>query len=184
VDRIVAWQLDDPYYVVLILPFLAYLDVVFTVDTSVVPLYRRYEKVAKWLPLACDPTVHRPLEVLESKYHSDVCFIGVPFKGLSRVQTIVELAICLADLSWKLIGVSGHDNWRDALSNYNLVAGKVMETFVPVEEAIQYFCGAAINLKLHKDSYGHTQGTETVTEFPQCHPVREPSALQDVAHSS
>jgi spore maturation protein CgeB len=155
VDRIVVWQLDDPYYVDLILPFLVHLDAVFTVDSSTVPLYRHYVKVTEWLPLACDPAVHRPLDVLAPKYRSDVCFIGVPFKGSTRVQTIDELAPRLAGFRAKFIGAAGQDNWRNALSNYKLVADQVMEVFVPVEEAVRYFCGAAINLNLHKDSYGH-----------------------------
>ena len=91
-DRIAAWELDDPYYIDIILPFLEYLDVVFTVDASTIPLYKRYGKTVEWLPLACETTVHRPLENVAEKYRSDVCFIGVPFRNSRRVRVIDDLA--------------------------------------------------------------------------------------------
>ena len=58
-SRIAAWQLDDPYYVDLILPFLPYLHTVFTVDTSTIPLYQHHKIKAEWLPMASSPGISR-----------------------------------------------------------------------------------------------------------------------------
>jgi spore maturation protein CgeB len=155
VDRIAAWQLDDPYYVDMILPFLEQLDVVFSVDTVTLPLYQRYGRTAEWLPLACDPAVHRSIPNLDPKYIIDVSFIGVPFKGSQRVRTIDAIAPMLAEYNCKLIGATGHDRWGTALVNGRLLAPHIVDEFISIDEASHYYNGAAINLNLHKDSYGH-----------------------------
>jgi spore maturation protein CgeB len=154
-DTIAVWELDDPYYIDLALPFIGYVDVIFTVDTSTLPLYRRYEKTAEWLPLACEPAVHKRLPEVAEKFQSDVCFIGVPFKGSNRVRVIDAVAAELSAINARIIGATQHDTWVGALANHRLIAGKTLDVFVPMEDAVRYYNGAAINLNLHKDSYGH-----------------------------
>ena len=39
--------------------------------------------------------------------------------------------------------------------NHHLLADKVLDAFISVEDAARFYQGAAINLNLHKDSYGH-----------------------------
>lgn len=153
--RIAAWQLDDPYYVDMTLPFLPFIDAVFTVDSVTIPLYQRYEKVAEWLPLACDPSMQKTLPDLDEKYRTDVCFIGVPFKGSQRVKTIDGIADEIAGLRAAIIGATENDRWSTELRNFKKIAHQVMEKFISPEEAACYYNGAAINLNLHKDSYGH-----------------------------
>ncbi len=153
--RIAAWQLDDPYYVDMTLPFLPFLDTVFTVDSVTVPLYQRYGKVAEWLPLGCDPSRHKTPSILDEKYRTDVCFIGVPFKGSQRVKTIDAVADDLISLRAAIIGATENDRWSAGLGNFKKIAHHVTEKFIPPDEAARYYNGAAINLNLHKDSYGH-----------------------------
>ena len=153
--RIVAWQLDDPYYVDLILPFLPYLHTVFTVDTSTLPLYQRYGKKTGWLPMACAPEIHRPVDHVDERYRSEVCFIGVPFRGSRRVRIIDGIARQLAGYHSRIIGATADDRWQQELDNYDLVRHQVRDEFVPTAEAVHYYSGAAINLNLHKDSFGH-----------------------------
>ncbi|HED16099.1 MAG TPA: hypothetical protein ENI64_04685 [Gammaproteobacteria bacterium] len=155
VRKISAWQLDDPYYVDMSLPFLHLLDTIFTVDTITLPLYERYELNAHWLPLACAPEVHRSINDLDEKYRSDVCFIGVPFKGSKRVRTIDAIAGKLTVCNSRIIGATDKENWTGVLANADQLSGSLMDEFVTVEEACLYYNGAAINLNLHKDSYGH-----------------------------
>ena len=154
-NRIAAWQLDDPYYVDLILPFLPYLHTVFTVDTSTIPLYQHYKIKAEWLPMACSPETHKQVEDLDERYLSDVCFIGVPFKGSRRVHIIDELAQQLAGYQSRIIGATANDRWQQELNNYDLIKHQIRDEFIPTAEAVCYYNGAAINLNLHKDSFGH-----------------------------
>jgi len=159
--RITAWQLDDPYYVDMSLPFLHVLDTILTVDTITLPLYERYGLNAHWLPLACAPETHRSISALGEKYRSDVCFIGVPFKGSKRVHTIDAIAGKLAACNSRIIGATDKENWTSVLANADQLCDSLMDEFVVVEEACHYYNGAAINLNLHKDSYGHAWDRNT-----------------------
>lgn len=154
-DRIAAWQLDDPYYVDLILPFLPYLHTVFTVDTITLPLYKRHGKITEWLPMACSPKTHKPLNDIDARYKSDVCFIGVPFKGSRRVRIVDDIAQQLAGYQSRIIGATANDRWQQELTRYDLLKHQVLDKFVATDEAVRYYNGAAINLNLHKDSFGH-----------------------------
>jgi len=155
VNRVAVWQLDDPYYIDMTLSFIAHVDVVFTVDTVTLPVYKRYDRVAEWLPLACSPEMHKTRDVDAAQYQNDVCFIGVPFKGSHRVAIIDAIAPLLADCRAKIIGATDIDTWQNSLKNYDLIKDKVLDSFISTDEAINYYNGSAINLNLHKDSFGH-----------------------------
>lgn len=155
VKRIAAWQFDDPYYIDMTLSFIAHIDVVFTVDTVTMPVYKRYDKITEWLPLACSPGLHKIRNNITEQYQSDVCFIGVPFKGSRRVEIIDAIAPTLATCRARIIGATNIDTWQHALNNYDLINDKILDSFISTGEAINYYNGAAINLNLHKDSFGH-----------------------------
>lgn len=153
--RIATWQLDDPYYIDLTLAFIKYVDAVFTVDSVTIPVYDRYDKITEWLPLACAPAMHASHPNDDARYSSDVCFIGVPFRNSRRVQIIDAMAPVLAGYNTKIIGATGLDTWAQSLKNYHMIHDKVLDNFISTQDAVRYYNGAAINLNLHKDSYGH-----------------------------
>lgn len=155
VKTIVAWQVDDPYYIDRIQPFVRQLDHIFTVDTSTLPVYARHEKRAFYLPLACAPEVHRRHDKLPSQYATDLCFVGVPFRGSARVRLIDEIAPLLASRRSRVIGATPKDSWTGNLANAHLIGPSIVDDFIPITEAVMYYNGAKINLNIHKDSYGH-----------------------------
>jgi spore maturation protein CgeB len=152
---VLTWQIDDPYYVDMNLAFAAGLDAVFSVDSSTLPLYRARGVKAEFLPLACDPELHRSYHGAAGKYACDVCFIGVPFAGSRRVRLFDELAGVLPRHDSRIIGSSRIDNWKSALARYEELKACVDDAPVGAAEAARYFAAARINLNIHKDSYGH-----------------------------
>ena len=152
---VISWQIDDPYYLDKTAKFVDYLDFVFTVDSSTLPLYRQRSKKIAFLPLACDPTVHRSQGALPEKYGCDVCFIGAPFAGSRRVRLIDELAPFLARQRTRIMGTTEVDTWRGNLAHFADLEGCIVDERVRANETMKYFSAARINLNIHKDSYGH-----------------------------
>lgn len=152
---VISWQIDDPYYFDKSVPFIDQLDVVFTVDSSALPLYRQRGKKVAFLPLACDPAMHRSQGALPVKYDCDVCFIGVPFAGSRRVQLIDELAPFLARQRTRIAGSSQVDSWRRNLARFADLEHCIDDARIRADETAKYFSAARINLNIHKDSYGH-----------------------------
>lgn len=152
---LISWQIDDPYYLDKTAKFVDHLDFVFTVDSSTLPLYRGRGKKIAYLPLACDPAVHRSQGALPEKYRCDVCFIGAPFAGSRRVRLIDELAPFLARQRTRIMGATEIDTWRGNLARFADLEGCIVDERVRVSETMKYFSAARINLNIHKDSYGH-----------------------------
>src|SRR3990172_7128885 len=85
-DRtIIAWQIDDPYYIDFAPLIIDGVDLLLTVDSSAIPIYKELGKQAHLFPLACDPFIHHPYDAGYYSYESDICFIGTPFAGSQRV---------------------------------------------------------------------------------------------------
>ncbi len=100
---------------------------------------------------ACDPDVHRPVELTEEerkRYGCDVSFAGAGY--FNRIQTFKGLT----DYDFKIWGV----NWRDRDLARN-VAGE--ERFFSTEEYMKIVAGSKINLNLHSSS--HHEGVD-----PKC----------------
>lgn len=152
--RVVSWQIDDPYYIDMNRRLAAHLDVVLTVDSSALPVYRELGKKAAFLPLGCDPHLHRRYPP-DPQYASDVCFVGTPFAGSRRIRLIEEAAECLLRHDTKLVGGADIDSWAKNLERFDVLKPLILDARVPLEAAARYFSGARINLNIHKDSYGH-----------------------------
>ena len=153
--RIAGWQIDDPYYIDMAKGFAQHLDVVPTVDSSTVGVYQAMGKKAAFLPLACDPGLHRAYPGLEAKYRSDVCFVGTPFAGSRRTRMIDELWQTLPRYDTKIVGATERDSWKKSLAHFAELERCIRDERVSPVDAARYFSGARINLNIHKDSYGH-----------------------------
>ena len=152
---IVSWQIDDPYYIDKTRNFASYLDLVLTVDSSTLPVYAALKKKAEFLPLACDPHLHRSYDDTTGTYRCDVCFVGAPYAGSRRTRLIDELARFLSKQDTRIVGSNDVDSWRKSLRNFTELEACINDARVGIEEAARYFSVARINLSLHKDSFGH-----------------------------
>jgi spore maturation protein CgeB len=153
----VAWHADDPYYVDLQEPITCHFDRVLTVDSSTVDFWKQRVACVRWLPFAFATESVDGLWTDQSRdqYVTDVCFIGAPFAGSRRVRLIDQNAGLLARLNSRLMGSTSVDTWRRNLHNYEILRTSIRDVFVEPSEAIRYFCGARINLNIHKESFGH-----------------------------
>ena len=152
--RIAGWQIDEPYYVDKNRGFATELDLLLSVDSSTVPLYRERGVKAEFLPLACDPALHKS-HAAAAPYACEVCFVGTPFKGSRRTQLIDDIAPCLARHDTRIVGATELDSWQKSLANFSLLKAAIRDQAVSPQQAAQYFSGAKVNLNLHKDSFGH-----------------------------
>ena len=153
--KIISWQIDDPYYIDKTIPFVNKLDLILTVDTASIPTYKSCNKEAVFLPLACDPLLHRSYPDLPSEFLIDICFIGAPFSGSRRVQIIDELIPCFSAHNSKIMGTTDIDSWQKNLSHYQQAKDFIHDVRIKIDDTVRYFAGAKINLNIHKDSYGH-----------------------------
>ncbi|MEW6322987.1 MAG: glycosyltransferase [Acidobacteriota bacterium] len=107
----------------------------------------------RYLPMACDPAVHRPVELTAAEratYGCAISFAGAPY--LNRRRTLVALA----DLDFKIWG----DGWNEpALAHLVCGEGRRFD----VEAMVRIFAGSAINLNLH--SANHVTGLDPDPDF-------------------
>ncbi|MFA5114214.1 MAG: glycosyltransferase [Candidatus Margulisiibacteriota bacterium] len=155
--KIADWELDDPYCVDASLRVSAYCDALFTVDSAAVELHRANScPTVVHLPLAYSPLLDDPAPPAD-QYLSDICFIGTPFRGSHRLRWIDQAAGTLARYRLKLIGSNLYsESWRENLPSYELLKGFIREESLPLDETVKFMRGAAINLNLHRDSYGQS----------------------------
>lgn len=152
---IVSWQIDDPYYIDKNTGMIEDVDILLSVDSSTVSVYQAAGKRAAYLPLACDPELHKRYDDGDESYRSDICFVGAPFKGSRRVRLIDEIAPYLAKHRSRIIGASELDTWKENLVHYSELQHVIHDAIVKIDETVRFFSGAKINLNIHKDSYGH-----------------------------
>lgn len=140
--RVVAWCTDDPYHLWQTLQLAPVCDAIFTIESAAVPLYRdRGAPLVHHLPLGCCPAVHRPEDVPPA-YRSPVCFVGSAFPN--RLQLLDEAARFLGGRT-RLVG-PGWERLRHGEQYRDLLVPRT----VPPREAARYFCGAQVNLNLHR----------------------------------
>ena len=146
--KAVLWFMDDPYQSASGLGLAKDFDIVFTVDSAMLSYYReRGVKNIFHLPLAFDPEVFYPMEVPVA-YLSDVNFLGSYFPN--RIEIFEKLGRFLGDFNIRIIG---DRKWKEHFSKDNPLQNKIEVKYVAHEEAARYYCGARINLNIHRASY-------------------------------
>ncbi len=155
-QRVICWQVDDPYTIDKTAILSPFLEKIFSVDRSCLPHYRQSGcKNVEYLPLGFIESIYFKQSV-EEKYHSDLCFIGTPFIGSYRVKILDELIPFLIEnkIHFKIIGTHVHgQSWANSLKNYALAKEFISEDFVSPEETAKYYNGAKIVLNIHRDSF-------------------------------
>lgn len=153
--KTILWCLDDPQEIGKTSAMGTLYDYVYTVESACVDVHKSKGSFrAEFLPLACDPKVHKSMDV-EDKYKSDICFIGVPFP--KRIDFFDSLADFLKDYNVKIIG--GGPNigssadpwlWKRKLNRLDLLEKFIIDEVVHPQEAVKYYNGAKINLNIHR----------------------------------
>jgi spore maturation protein CgeB len=153
------WFLDDPQELKATTRKALLYDYVFTVEPAAVEAYRAAGvKSVRYLPLACFSEIQKPLKNLPEEYHSDICFVGVPFPN--RVALFDKLADFFKEYKVRIIGggqtVGGDEKagwlWEKFLTRMDVYQGSVIDRMIPPEEAAKYYNGARINLNIHRTS--------------------------------
>lgn len=138
-----CWFVDDPYAIDHSLKRALNFDYVFTVDSACAPYYRAVGcKRVYHVPLGADPEIFKPQRIIQ-KYVSDICIIGSAFEN--RLEIVDEITPYLLGKRVKIIG-----QWWDRLRNYNRLKPFITNMILNPAEAARYYCGARINLNIHR----------------------------------
>jgi len=164
--KIVVWHGDSPFSALTsshnIIYSLSEYDVCFVFDPYYIPeMIRAGCKCAEYLPFACDPSVHKEVELTKEEkviYGRDICFIG-NYQGLQSKRT--KILQSLSDFDLKIWG-NGWKNLRDPnLSKYIVGRPAYGEEMVKIYNA----CKISININHEQSITGVNMRT---FEAPAC----------------
>jgi len=162
------WTVDPPHTFKQIIKAVPHYDFVFCQGTEAVEILKEYDvKNLHWLPFACDPDFHKPVELTTSeqnKYETQVCCVGSWTSDYEKRQAALE---CLTDYN---LGIWG-PGWN------NLPAKSSLKKFVrnyhtKPEEWIKIYSATSIAVIVHyQDMKGHVpcyQASPKVFETLAC----------------
>ncbi|NBI28721.1 CgeB family protein [Chengkuizengella marina] len=142
--RTAVWFLDDPYYTDLTKTLAPHYDVVFTVEKGCIDFYKSLGCAnVYFLPLAVDNEIFNQREKLESKYYTDVLFIGNAHPD--RIQYFNAIDLELLKRNLKIIG----PGWNK-LNNWRLSKNVLINEWISTEETAKYYNGAKIVINMHR----------------------------------
>ncbi len=106
------WTIDAPRFFEPIIEASPYYDFVFTGGSEAFEILKdRGVKNLYWLPFACDPDYHRPVELTDEEralYGSDVCFVGsgwediYPFRR-ELLESLVDFNLGIWGPGWESV---------------------------------------------------------------------------------
>jgi len=137
----VLWATTDPYSMdVSVECACRGYDLVLTVEKAAVSEYREAGLEAVYMPFACCPEFHRPVEV-PKRYNSEVLFVRVGHSG--RVELLSSLADMLPERKIRAVG----ERW-EGFEKTNVTVEKG-----PAEpvETVRWYSGARVVLNLHSE---------------------------------
>jgi len=140
--HVLAWDLESPYESDIIFDLAEIITNVFTSDENTANALKAsfpYKKIF-YVPHACNPKVHHPMEV-PYEYKSDILFVGNAYP--SRIQWFRDHAKEYKDQMVTLVGVGyrGLDGYQNQ---------RVLHTHISEPEMIKYINGAKLVLNLHR----------------------------------
>lgn len=135
------WSHEDPYESDLTFDAIPHFYYMFTSDKATADeLKKAGAGHVQYVPHACNPKVHKPVEV-SYEYRSDICFVGNAYE--SRLKYLQDHAQEFRDKMVTLIGVGYRG--LDGYQNQRVIHGHVSEA-----EMIKYINGARVVLNLHR----------------------------------
>lgn len=138
------WTMEDPYESDVTFDMLDTFYYIFTSDENTAEALKKEAKNnnIQYVPHACNPKVHRPIEV-PYQYKSDILFVGNAYK--SRLKYFQEHAEEYKDKLVTIIGVGYRG--LDGYQNQRVIHGHISE-----EEMVKYTNGAKFVLNLHRQN--------------------------------
>jgi hypothetical protein len=105
--RVVNWSVDDPYRPRTELRAAHAYDHAFVFDRHYIEALERHGvRSASYLPMGCDPQVHRPVELTPAereRYGAEVAFVGTHYPNRERaLMGIRDLDLAIWGGGWKL----------------------------------------------------------------------------------
>lgn len=151
--KIVGWFFDDPYHTHECIKVAPWLDAVFTVEAAAVPVDKTVNPAltCHFLPLGYHPGIHQFVPSSAPAFQSDICFIGTPFEGSSRVRTLDAIAPILGRYHTRLIGETQRHPWSKTLRHFKQLQHCVQPHWISHTAAFSHYANAKINLILHRD---------------------------------
>lgn len=138
------WTMEDPYESDVTFNMLDTFYYVFTSDENTSEALKKESKSNKifYVPHACNPRVHRPVEVTY-KWRGDDLFIGNAFP--SRLKYFRDHAEYFRPKLITIIGVGyrGLDGYQHQ---------RVLHTHINEEDMVKYICGHRMVLNLHRQN--------------------------------
>ena len=140
--RTVLWTIDAPLDFKPILDAAPFYDIIFCGGTEAQELLAR-SRVQKsyWLPFACDPDIHKPVDQEsgeEKKWGSKVSYVGSYYPN--RAQVLKEIS----DFDLKILG----PGW-DKLARLSPLKKLATDTKLKPEEWTKIFSKSHINIIIH-----------------------------------
>lgn len=139
----VCWWLNDPFQLERSLTKAGFYDFYFTNALGCIDQYKKKGiKKVFFLPLACDPEVHKKVELSEverRRFESDICFAGD--WGPTREKILTELS---RDFDLKIWGP-----WKKRISKDSALRSHLQGGFFTPEEMVKIFNASKIILNIH-----------------------------------
>ncbi|NDI36224.1 CgeB family protein [Chengkuizengella sediminis] len=138
------WFLDDPYYTDFTKTLAPNYDYVFTVEKECIDFYKSLgcENVY-FLPLAVDHDIFNQKKDLESKYNTNILFVGHAHPD--RLQFLKSIDDELFKRNIRIIG----PNWNQ-LKNSSLRDCILINDRISYEETARYYNGTKIVINMHR----------------------------------
>ena len=138
-----AWSMEDPYESDLTFDMLSCCFYIFTSDENTAEALEKEvlgEGRVFYVPHACNPKVHRPMQV-PYEYRSDILFVGNAYK--SRLKYFRD---CAQDYKNKMVTIIGVGyRGLDGYQHQRVIHGHISE-----KEYVKYINGANLVLNLHR----------------------------------
>ena len=104
----VLWTIDPPQHFQPIIDVAPFYDYIFCQGTEAIELLTRAGiRGAQWLPMACDPDVHHPVECSfsdQKKYGSDLVFVGSYYPGRAALfEKMVDFDLSIWGPGWNAL---------------------------------------------------------------------------------
>lgn len=136
--------MEDPYESDIVFDLLPYFYYIFTSDENTAEALKKEAtaNLIQYVPHACNPRVHKPMEV-PYEYRSDIVFVGNAYE--SRLNFFQDHAEEYHDKMVTIIGVGYRG--LDGYQNQRVIHGHISEP-----EMVKYINGAKLVLNLHRQN--------------------------------
>lgn len=139
------WSMEDPYESDITFDMAEYIYYVFTSDERTAEVLKEERKDKNkifYVPHACDPDIHKPMDV-PYEYKSDFVFVGNAYD--SRIKWFQEKAHKFKDMMVTIIGVGYRG--MDGYQNQRIIHGHTSEP-----DLVRYYNGAKTVINLHRQN--------------------------------